>query len=165
METDLKRIKRLAEEKEEENWDFRYFLKSCSSSPEEIDKIVQRIYRKAAAAIDCKACGNCCREVRLEVDREDIGRLAKAVNLTEQDFIDKYLVKYEMSDKFVSRDKPCPFLNGNLCSHYESRAKGCRSYPYLDREGFVFRLLNIVTNVPVCPIIYNVFEYLKKEEL
>ena len=42
IETDVDRIKHLSKQKEDENWDFRSFLKWCDMPPEEIDSIVHR---------------------------------------------------------------------------------------------------------------------------
>lgn len=39
METDLNKIKKLSKKKEDENWDFRSFLKGCNIPSEEIDVI------------------------------------------------------------------------------------------------------------------------------
>jgi len=37
METDLNKIRKLSKEKEDENWEFRSFLKGCDISEEKID--------------------------------------------------------------------------------------------------------------------------------
>ncbi|MDX9976118.1 MAG: YkgJ family cysteine cluster protein, partial [FCB group bacterium] len=75
METNLERIKRLSEERDEENWRFRTFLKGRDE--DEVDAQVHRLYEEVAAAIDCTACGNCCGVTWPCVSGEDVDRLAK----------------------------------------------------------------------------------------
>jgi len=54
IETDLEKIQALAREKEEENWEFRSFLKGfCPLSPEEIDRLVHKLNREVSSLIDC----------------------------------------------------------------------------------------------------------------
>ena len=76
-------------------------------------------------------------------------------------FKDQYLVKDEEPGKFVFNKKP--FLKDNLCSRYAYRPKDCKSYPHLDKSGFIFRLINMVENCSICPIVFNVYESLKDE--
>ena len=52
---------------------------------------------------------------------------------------------------------------GNRCRVYAHRPDTCRSYPHLDKEGFVFHLAQTVSNCAVCPIVFNVMERLKAE--
>lgn len=72
METNLKKIAQLAEEKEEENFEFRSFLKETAISEGKIDKIVQNLYKKYSTLIDCTKCGNCCKVFSTVVKKEDI---------------------------------------------------------------------------------------------
>ena len=44
IETDLKKIKETAQKKEDENWDFRSFLKGYDIEVEELDSIVHRLF-------------------------------------------------------------------------------------------------------------------------
>ncbi|MBW1737720.1 MAG: hypothetical protein JRJ69_09220 [Deltaproteobacteria bacterium] len=50
-----------------------------------------------------------------------------------------------------------------MCSHYELRPEACRSFPHLHKEEFVSRLMGVIQNYAVCPIIFNVYERLKNE--
>ena len=52
IEKDINKIRRLAKQKEDENYKFRSFLKSFDY--EEIDVIVHRLYRTISSKIDCK---------------------------------------------------------------------------------------------------------------
>ncbi|MBT9165148.1 MAG: hypothetical protein DDT22_01100 [candidate division WS2 bacterium] len=163
METDLKRIRELSKEREDENWEFRSSLKNCDISEEEIDSIVHKLYQRVASQMDCRICANCCKEIQPVSDQEDIDRFSKCLVISVAQFKNQYLVKYEEPEKFVFNKKPCPFLKDNLCSHYACRPKDCVSYPHLDKSGFIFRLINIIENYAICPIVFNVYECLKNE--
>ena len=57
METDLIKIKNISEEREDENWHFRTFLKGYDIK--HLDSIVHELSKHVSEAIDCTACGNC----------------------------------------------------------------------------------------------------------
>jgi hypothetical protein len=59
MEIDLLRIQQLSEEHDDENWEFRSWLKQYA--PRDIDALVKGLNQKYFALIDCKQCANCCR--------------------------------------------------------------------------------------------------------
>jgi len=75
METDLNRIKKLSEEKEDENWRFRSFLKVCNIPSKKIDSIIHRLYHQVASKIDCESCANCCKELNVVLVHEDLKKL------------------------------------------------------------------------------------------
>jgi len=161
METNIGKIKEISEEKAEENWAFRAYLKECDIATEEIDAIVHRLYKEISAKIDCKACANCCKEITPVLDEEDIEELSGELGISNAEFKEEYLVKDEEGFKF--KMKPCPFLKDNSCLLHAYRPKDCRSYPHLHKEGFVFRLMNVIANCSVCPIVFNVYDALKEE--
>ncbi len=78
METDLNRIKRLSEKKEEENWQFRAFLKRSDMPLMRMDRIVHRLCEQVSSQIDCKSCANCCKKIRVALDQEDIEKLSES---------------------------------------------------------------------------------------
>jgi Fe-S-cluster containining protein len=163
METDPNKIRKLSKEKEKENWEFRSFLKGCDIPSKKIDSIVYELYLNISSEIDCRTCANCCREIQPVLDKKDIERFSKCLGISVARFKDQYLVKDEEPGKFVFNKKPCPFLKDNLCSHYDCRPKDCKSYPHLHKSGFIFRLINMVGNCSICPIVFNVYESLKDE--
>ena len=165
VETDLKKIKETAKKKEDENWEFRSFLKGYDIEVEELDSIVHRLFEGICREIDCTACGNCCREISPVLEQEDIERLYRGLGISPENFKERFLVKDDKDcpEGFIFNKKPCPFLKGNLCSHYELRPEDCRSFPHLHKDEFVFRLIGIVQNYDVCPIVFNVYEKLKAE--
>jgi len=161
IEIDINKIRKLAKNKEDENYEFCSFLKGCDL--EEIDIIVQRLYRSISSKIDCKICGNCCKKVSPVLNIKDVRRLTNGLKISIDTFKNKYLMERENNEGITFNKKPCPFLNNNICSQYEYRPKDCRSYPHLHKKYFVSRLINVIDNASVCPIVFNVYEALKEE--
>ena len=163
VEGDLKIIKEAAMKKEDENWEFRSFLKGYDIEVEELDAIVHRLFESVSGEIDCTACGNCCRVVSPILQYKDIERLSRGLGIHPDNFKERFLKKdeEEYSEGLIFNKKPCPFLEGNMCSHYELRPEDCRSFPHLHKADFVFRLIGVVQNYEVCPIVFNVYERLK----
>jgi len=163
FETNLKRIRELADQKKKENLDFREHIKQCDIEEEEIDAIVHRLDAYVSSKIDCRQCANCCRELAAAVGREDISRLAQAEGVTPKQFEQNYLDKTDEPDRFLIRQKPCPFLKGRLCRHYHVRPESCAEFPFLHKADFTTRSMMALWNLPHCPIVYNVYELLKSE--
>jgi len=160
--TDIIEIEKIAAEREDENWRFRSFIKDFDIEIEELDAIVHRLYDEVIPQINCQACGNCCRVIHPILKQSDIKSLASHLAVSKDEFERQYLIKDE-EDDLTFRINPCPFLSDNSCSVYKNRPDDCRSYPHLHKKEFVFRLIGVVSNCSVCPIIFNVYELLKDE--
>lgn len=163
IETDLNIIKRNAKIREEENFKFRSFLKG--QDKDKIDQIVFELYEKVLEHIDCTKCANCCIELETCFQNEEIDLLTKHMKIDKDEFI-RHSTKPDQSgakDKFILNSKPCQFLTDNKCTIYELRPKECNSYPNLHKGDFVSRLFGVIDNYEICPIVYNVYELLKKE--
>jgi hypothetical protein len=163
LERDPKRIAELARKKEDANWAFRYFLKSCDLSVKELDSIVHKHYKTMSGQIDCRKCANCCRVVRPLLKRKDVERLATHLRISRDHFLREYLVKDAEKGGHLFKSLPCSFLSNNLCTVYSHRPDDCRSYPHIQKKEFVFRLNQAFSNCSVCPIVYNVYERLKRD--
>lgn len=164
MVVDLVQLRVLAQEREEENWRFRQFLKTRSDlRPEEIDKRDFAATRRVWAGIDCTKCANCRREIKPTFSEEDVSRLAQRLGMAPPEFIGAYLEPTEPGDQnpWQTRTTPCPFLEDNRCSVYEDRPADCRGYPYLYEPEFVFRTMGMIEQTSTCPIVYEVMEDLK----
>ncbi len=163
LETDLKRIARLAEEREDENWAFRSYLKMVEMTPEEMDALVHRHYEEVSNQIDCGACCNCCRVLLPTLSSSEIERLATGMNLSVEEVKERYLVKAEEGSDYTFNKKPCPLLSENRCTAGDYRPDDCHSFPNLHKDEFVFRLAQIVMNCSICPLVFNVYERLKED--
>lgn len=164
VETDLETIKLISEKKENENWKFRSFLKGLDIEEEDLDKIVHEINDDVTSQIDCTKCANCCKVFDPILDEEDITKFSSSLNMKIEDFKTAYLVESkEEIDCYNFNTVPCPFLKDNKCTNYVNRPKVCESYPHLQKEEFWTRLMGVVQNYAICPIVFNVYERLKKE--
>jgi hypothetical protein len=160
--TDLAFIKTKALEREDENIRFRSYLKFHELSSEEIDAIVHDILADVSLQIDCTKCGNCCKKIRPVLDDEDICIFAKGLDMPEDKFRAQYLThEKNRRHNIIFKALPCPFLEDNKCLNYDSRPKECRSYPHLQQADFTGRLIGVLYNYEICPIVFNVFEQLK----
>ncbi|HBG04590.1 MAG: hypothetical protein A2075_21305 [Geobacteraceae bacterium GWC2_58_44] len=162
LETDIKRIEELSQQRDDENWDFRCFLKRADLSVAKIDSIVHELYREVSAQIDCTLCGNCCKVMQPELTAGDAKKLASQHELATNDFQARFLHDNEDGKGFIFNAQPCPFLQNNRCSVYDNRPRDCRSYPHLHKRDFVFRMNQAYSNCSICPIVFNVYERLKQ---
>jgi uncharacterized protein len=165
MAFNLVQISEMAKEKEDENWRFRHFLKHrCHLPSKEIDRRVFEITERVWAGIDCTTCANCCRHVHPSFSEQDLTRIARRFAMSREDLIDKYLkpADSESDSAWETRTLPCPFLDGNRCGIYEDRPAACKGYPYLDKQDFAARTISMIERTSTCPIVFEVFEDLKR---
>ncbi len=123
----------MARERDDENWRFRSLLKGYDAEVEEIDATVHEIYREVSAQIDCTACANCCRVVSPILNMANIQRFSKGLGISVSKMMAEHIARHRKSDRFRFNKKPCPFLEGNLCSNYDHRPEDCRSFPHLHK--------------------------------
>ena len=109
IETDLSRINQFSQEHDDENWDFRAWLKQ--NAPDNIDRIVHALSQKYFALIDCKECANCCRELHAEFKKNELLNIATTLGQSIKAFEKQYMFEGKVNP-------PCPMLNGKLCSIY-----------------------------------------------
>jgi Fe-S-cluster containining protein len=158
LETDLLRIQSLAAERENENDDFRAFLKSQNSK--HIDQLVHAINNEITPKIDCTECGNCCKTLMINITEEESERLATHLEMPLPDLKAKY-IEESLQGKMIMNTIPCHFLGGTKCTIYEERFRECRDFPHLHKDNFTDRLFGTMMYYAMCPIIFNVVEELK----
>lgn len=146
LEINLQNIKLAAQQKQIENRSFHSFLKTQDS--DKIDAIVQRLNDEVTPQISCLECGNCCQNLRPIASNEELRKFVAEKDI--EDF--KYLMSFT-----------CTHLDGKACTKYLERPDECRLYPYMDRNDFVSRILGVLQNYEICPIVFNIFEQLKTE--
>ena len=98
IETDIKRVRELAEAKKEQNWRFRTFLKSVNLSVKELDSIAHRHYKDIARQIDCGTCASCCKEVSPKLSDENVTRLASCLEISPSELTAAHLRPTEDGD-------------------------------------------------------------------
>jgi len=158
MIVDLDTIRHLGEQNDDANFRFRTFLKSKDAK--QLDKLVKELFQFYSSKIDCTKCGNCCTVLKPTIQTSDIKALAHIVKKSIQEFEREYLETDEFGD-LRFKDLPCPFLVDKKCSVYESRPESCRSYPHLHKDHFSSRLIGVIQNYSICPIVFNVYEDLE----
>ena len=163
IETDLNVIKRNAKIREEENFEFRTFLKF--QDPDKVDRIVHELYDEVSEQIDCTECGNCCIELDICFKGNEIDILTNHLNVDKDEFINLSTTvnREEEEERYCLNSKPCQFLENKKCTIYEVRSGECRSYPHLHKDEFTSRLYGVIYNYEICPIVYNVYEQLKRK--
>jgi len=159
IETDLEKIERFGKIKEDENFEFRIFLKQ--QDPRRVDKIVHKLNREISEKIDCTSCGNCCTKLKPNVTDQDIEKLSACLKISPEKIRNDYTVSEGSEQMF--KNLPCSFLKRKKCTVYDDGPDDCRSYPHLHKADFTSRLFQVIANYSVCPIVFNVFERLKHE--
>lgn len=166
MITDLVQIRRLGEQKHEDNLRFRKWMKSHI--------FVERQFRKAAQevedGIDCRQCAECCRVTEVQLVERDVAKLARFLGISEREFMEKHTALDEDGAAILVRVKSadgvmgCEFLDGNECTVYEARPTNCERFPHLVRGAgsLESRMWDFADRATYCPIVYNWMETVKK---
>lgn len=160
MIADLVQIRRLGEQKRDENERFRRYLKTHNF----VERQFRRIAQKIEEEIDCTECANCCRQATVRLNERDVQRMCKALGMRVADFLRDYTQETEDEGLILRRnERGCVFLEGNLCSIYESRPHNCENFPHLIRgEGSLqSRMWDFKDRACYCPIVYNTLESFK----
>ncbi len=160
---DPEQVRRLAADRADENAGLRRFLKWGGPPTALVDQLFHRLNGEVSAEIDCTECGNCCRELSPLIRPKDIERLSRRLRVPNPEFRASHLREEEGA--FVFARTPCPLLEGNRCSVYRDRPKDCRSFPHLHKKEMTTRLLMVLQNASICPIVFSVLERLKAELL
>ena len=152
------KLKKAFNKVEDENWILRSFLKE--QEPEEVDKLVNDFHKEFFEGFDCVACSNCCKDIVPLVEENEIKVISERLRMTAAAFTDRYLIKTD--EGFMINKKPCPFLTENGCSIYDYRPENCREYPFTHKDEIGSRLISFVENCAVCPVVFEIFNRLKK---
>ncbi len=162
MITDLVQIKRHGEMQRAENERFRAWLKR--------HKFVERRFKAIAqdteASIDCTACANCCRVATTQVTERDLERLSRHLGVSVAEVLKKYTTESTEEGRILKRtENGCVFLQGNLCSVYESRPHTCELFPHLVKGNgsLLSRMWHMPDRAVYCPIVFNTLEEFKAE--
>jgi hypothetical protein len=162
MLTDLVQIKRLGEKERDDNLRFRAWLKRHNFVERRLKSIAQEVEDK----IDCTSCANCCRVATTPLNGRDVERLSRFFGMKAQQFLATYTVETEEEGIILKRNEGgCVFLDGNLCSVYDSRPETCQLFPHLVKGNgsFLSRMWHMPDRAAYCPIVYNSLEAFKKE--
>ncbi len=160
--TDLVQIKRLGEKGREENRRFRAWMKSHNF----VERRLKAIAADVEERVDCTACANCCRVATTQITDRDAAHLARFIGMRLNEFLDQYTVVSPEEGRILRRNENgCVFLEGNLCSVYESRPAACELFPHLVKGNgsLVSRMWHMPDRAVYCPIVFNTLEEWKQE--
>jgi uncharacterized protein len=124
--TDLVHIEQTSKANEQENLDFRAFVKAdLDLSDYRLHGIVKQATQEVWAHIDCRTCANCCKTRHPLFSRVEVQRIADYLGMTAAELRARYLEIDQEAAKYITRELPCPFLKDNLCSIYDVRPSVC----------------------------------------
>ena len=107
MEIDLATIRKLAEDRDDENWDFRCWLKY--HDPDGIDDLVKDLSRKYFALIDCTQCGNCCRSMHVEFEKNELHTIAQTLGESIEEFQKKFMSEGQVNPALPNAERKAVF--------------------------------------------------------
>ena len=157
----IEELENLANSKREENFKFRTFLKN-HADPGALDEQFKQLHNKYFSIYDCSKCRNCCKQCYGLIPLDEIEKDANKLNLSVDEFKEKYL-QSEIEDKcFKTKNYPCDFLQNNECILKECKPETCKSFPHTNKENRMGSLWGIIDNTEICPVVYEIIEELKK---
>lgn len=104
-----RKVKFEAKKKENENIEFRTFLK-CNADEKELDEQFKKFHEELFANYDCSRCRNCCKMYCGSIPEEDLEKDAEYLGITKEELIKSYLMKKESENIYVTKHHPCDFL-------------------------------------------------------
>lgn len=153
--TDLHELQVLAKQHHDDFEVLGYMLELHEElTDQQIDNWVKNIAQPIINAIDCKACANCCRSLDVYLTEEDAKRLTNHIDIPLDSILDHPSAQ-KVGEWAKFKERPCGFLDGNLCQIYPHRPETCRTYPALTPD-FRWLIDDIIEGASGCPIIYNV---------
>ena len=99
----------------------------------------------------------------VKITTDEVKKVAEYLKMEEPQFVQTYLEKDETEGTYLTKNKPCDFLQKNgECLLEECKPDGCKKYPYTDQPGRLGSLYGMLDAIAVCPVAYEIWERLKK---
>ena len=161
----LRKLDRYAKMKEDENIEFRTWLK-IHAEPKDLDDRFYRLHHELFENYDCSRCRNCCKQYKGLIPKEDVAKDAQFLGMTEDEFKEAYLKpEFDAAEGgYFTKNYPCDFLqeDGN-CLLGDHKPESCVKYPHTDQPDRLGSMYSFLTAVFICPVAYEICERLKKE--
>src|SRR5918996_5652997 len=102
--TDLIYIEQTSKANEQENLDFRTFVRAdLDLSDYRLHRIVQQATQEVWAHIDCRTCANCCKTRHPVFSRAEVQRIAEYLGTTAAELRALYLETDKETAKYTTR--------------------------------------------------------------
>ncbi|WP_026770293.1 YkgJ family cysteine cluster protein [Asinibacterium sp. OR53] len=140
---------------------FRRFLTKIEKNPpRHLDKIAEAIDAEVWQEVDCLSCANCCKTMSPTFSNKDIKRIAAHLEMTTDEFKEKWLYFDKADGDWMNVKQPCQFLDlrTNMCSIYEVRPDDCAGFPHLKKKKMTDYIHVHKQNVAYCPATFKMVE-------
>ncbi len=142
----------------------RHFLTRLENKPPKaLHQMADHADKEVWQEINCLTCGNCCKVMTPTFTKTDIRRIAGHLQMTQDEFKEKWLRFDEKDKDWQNKKQPCQFLNltDNKCSIYEVRPADCSGFPHLTKKKVTDYLHVHRQNIQYCPATYKWTEKMK----
>lgn len=156
-----RKVRYAAEKKWNENIRFRIFLK-CNADEKELDEQFRLLHEELFKNYDCSGCRNCCKNYHGSIPKSDIEQDAAYLKISNEEFIERYLVKQETEQGYETKHCPCDFLapDGSCCLG-DCKPDNCKKFPYTNQADRLESLYSVLDVIEVCPVAFEIWERLK----
>jgi len=91
---------------------------------------------------------------------KDMKRISAHLNMTVQEFKDKWLYKQRGTGDWLNKSTPCQFLDldTNMCSISEVRPADCAGSPHFSKKKMADYIHTHKQNLEYCPATYRMVE-------
>jgi uncharacterized protein len=141
------------------------FLKTLNrKKPKNLLQITKETDKEVWQEIDCQKCAHCCKTMTPTFTKPEVKKIAASINLTYEEYFEKYLMIDADNGDIVNRNTPCQHLRkDNRCGVYEIRPFDCSSFPHTNRKDFLDQSEVFVNNLHRCPATLSMMEKLMKK--
>src|SRR6266545_1573551 len=140
---------------------FRKFLTKLEKKPpKKLDQLTIAVEKEVWREIDCLTCANCCKTMTPTYTPKDIKRISAYLNMTPQEFKNKWLYYDKKDGDWMNVSRPCQFLDlkTNMCTIYEVRPKDCAGFPHFTRKKMVDYMHVHKQNIEYCPATFKMVQ-------
>ena len=88
-----------------------YIENLCETHADQLDAAAHELLDEIEQKIDCRQCGQCCKEAYPVVEEADKTALCEALSVSFKKLSDDYLIKDEDGNQ-VFKNQVCPLLTG-----------------------------------------------------
>jgi uncharacterized protein len=128
--------------------------------PDNLYKTMLGIDKQVWQEVDCLTCANCCKKMTPTFTEKDIKRAALYLNISTDEFKQKWLQFNKKDAEWTNVTQPCQFLDltSNKCSIYTVRPADCSGFPHFTKKNPVLYLHVHQQNVQYCPATFKMVE-------